>query len=55
MHVEYVKENYYANFHYPTYHRYREMNGLTDLEGRTDGLTDGKLDSYIAPCYEQVP
>ena len=24
--VEYVKENYYARFHDPSYHRYREIN-----------------------------
>ena len=24
--VEYVKENYYARFHKPSYHRYKEKN-----------------------------
>ena len=24
------------------------------IEGRTDRRTDGKLNSYIAPCYKQV-
>ena len=23
---EYVKDNYYARFHYPSYHRYRERH-----------------------------
>ena len=58
MLVEYVKDNYYARFHDPSYHRYREINSLQTLmdrrmQGQNDGRTDGKL-NYIAPCYKQV-
>ena len=50
MLVEYVKENDYAEFQDPSYHRYRGINLLAKVDGRTDG----KLNSYIAPCYKQV-
>ena len=39
MLVEYVKDNYYARFHDPSYHRYREINCLQTL---TDGWNDGR-------------
>ena len=34
MLVEYVEENYYARFHDPSYHRYREghFNDLLDMK-----------------------
>ena len=35
--VEYVKDNYYARFHDPRYHRYREINCYQTL---TDGRTE---------------
>ena len=36
MLVEYVKDNYYARFHDPSYHRYRErhFNILLDVKFR---------------------
>ena len=32
MMVEYAKENYYARFHDPSYHRYRERHFSTLLD-----------------------
>ena len=31
MHIEYVKDNYYARFHDPSYHRYREIHFICNI------------------------
>ena len=46
--VEHVKDNYYARFHNPCYHRYWEINCDRSWQ------TDRNLNSYITPCYKQV-
>ena len=40
MLVEYVKENYYVKFHDTSYHRYRGINLLAKVDGRTDKRTE---------------
>ena len=45
--VEYVKDNYYAKFHDPSYHRYRErhLSILVDVKLLMDGRTDELIES----------
>ena len=41
MLVEYVKENYYAMFHDPSYHRYREIHFSVLLDVKYDKVNLG--------------
>ena len=50
MLVEHVKDNYYARFHNPSYHRYEKLI-MTEVDRRNDGLTDRNSN---ASCYKQA-
>ena len=58
MLVEYVKDNHYAMFHDWSFigtEKDTLVFHLTQIvDGWTDRRTNGKLNSYIAPCYKQV-
>ena len=50
MLIEYVKDNYYARFHDPSYHKYRERHfsillDVNIVDGRTDRQTDEQTES----------